>query len=294
MTSSQANRPLVSATWLKEQLSTSNDLRLVDTRWYLDGRQGKTIYQAGHLPGAVYADMESDLSGEKRLPWGGRHPLPEPTDFAHVLVKLGIGPLTHVVAYDDDGGSRAARLWWMMKYYGHTGGCSLLDGGIQAWEASGGQLETGEVTVEPAREQHLIPNRALIVEASTLRHNQELILIDARSADRYAGQFEPVDARPGHIPRAKNMPYSKNLANDKTFLPSAELRTLYEKIGANQGDKAVVYCGSGVTACHNLIAMELAGWQGVRLYPGSYSEWSRLEEMSVETTTDTDTDEKAP
>ena len=266
--------PLASVSWLNKHLRDKK-LRVVDFRWYLQGKEGRTEYAAGHLPGAVFVDLEHDLTPA----YGpGRHPAPSPEQFAEAMQAAGINDDTRVVIYDDAGGSIAARLWFLFELYGHAGQSQVLDGGLQAWVAAGGELETNEP--QPARGHFSVKSmrRSLLHkhDVERMRKAKDVLLLDARAAERYRGDVEPVDARPGHIPGAKNAPWSANLV-DGRFKSPKELRAQYKKLGVTAKTQVVAYCGSGVTACHDLIAMELAGIPAkrVHLYEGSWSDWAR-------------------
>jgi len=254
-----------------------------DARWVVmdcraglaDPREGQRRYAAGHLPGAQHAHLESDLSGP-RGPDTGRHPLPDPTGLAARCSEWGIGPDTQVVAYDDAGGAYAARLWWLLRWLGHDA-VAVLDGGIAAWEAAGGELVAGTTSV--ARRRFVAqPDDARWCDAGEVielvEGRQPGVLVDARGAARYAGEEEPFDPVAGHVPGALNLPYTGNLGPDGRFLPPGELSARYRAaLGGRAASRAVVYCGSGVTACHDLLALEHAGLGGARLYAGSWSEW---------------------
>jgi thiosulfate/3-mercaptopyruvate sulfurtransferase len=280
-----ADSPLVSAAWLRDRLE---QVRVVDVRWYLDGRRGRDAWLAGHVPGAVYLDVDADLSGPKGPGRPGRHPLPSPADLARSLARVGIGAGVRVVAYDDDGGSRAARLWWLLARYGHVGGAHVLDGGLAAWTAAGGALHPGESPGDPVDVETLhAPDRVLSkAEVGALRGDSSVVLLDARSADRYEGRVEPIDARAGHVPGAKSAPYAGNLASPGgPFLSPTELAERYSRLGVIPGRRAIAYCGSGVTACHAVLAMALAGLEA-ELYEGSWSEWSGDPSLPIATGSD--------
>jgi len=261
----------VSVAWLAAHLDDP-ELRIVDARWGLAGPPGRQAYEEGHLPGAVFIDAEHELSspGEGQ----GRHPVPSPEKLAGVLGRAGIGDQHLVVAYDDAGGSIAARLWWLYRHFGHDGRAAVLDGGIRAWTDAGLPLVT-ELPDRPAaawtpgdRREDLVDTEAVhdLLEGETL-------LIDARAAERYRGETEPIDPRAGHIPGAASAPWADNLDANGHFLPPERLRRRYAAIGA--ADRPVVaYCGSSLTAAHDLLAMEVAGIGGARLYEGSWSDWS--------------------
>ena len=251
-------------------------LRVVDTRFYLDpSRRGRDAYRAGHIPGAVFLDMDEDLSapgGGRGLPHG-RHPWPSEEQVARVMGAAGIGPGVRVVAYDDNAGGSAARLWYLLRAHGHDA-VAVLDGGLAKWTAEGRPLTAEEPRVEPVRfEGRLRPGFVVSKQEMVQGHARRLVL-DARAAERYRGESEPVDPRAGHIPGARSAPWTENLTPGKTpaFRPAGELRARYLALGA-ESEEPVVYCGSGVTACHDLLALHLAGLRG-SLYAGSWSEWS--------------------
>lgn len=246
------------------------DWAVVDCRFDLaDPERGRTQYLAGHVPGARYAHLERDLSAAPR-PGGGRHPLPEPQVLAATLGRLGAAPGIQVVAYDDAGGAFAARLWWLLRYMGHDA-VAVLDGGWQAWLAAGGPVETGEVSAAAATFTGA-PRGECVVDAADVASAP--LLVDARDARRYRGEYEPIDPVAGHIPGARNRPYTDNLAADGRFKPVPDLRAEFAAVlGGTPAAAAVFYCGSGVTACHDLLALAHAGLGTARLYPGSWSEW---------------------
>jgi thiosulfate/3-mercaptopyruvate sulfurtransferase len=278
--------PLVTAAWLREHHADAN-LRVVDVRWYLtEPGRGRSEYLASHIPGAVYMDIDTDLSAPKGQ-GPGRHPLPSAETFAATASRAGIGPQTHVVAYDSAGGSHAARVWWLLRYFGHER-VSLLDGGWPAWQAAGFPAEAGESQIPPANFTAR-PNPALVVDAATvdrLRHDPRALLLDARATERYEGRVEPVDPRAGHIPGAKSAPTAGNLRPDGTLLGPEELRARYRALGADAAETVVCYCGSGVTAAHDLFALHLAGRTDALLYEGSWSDWSSDPERPAATGAD--------
>jgi thiosulfate/3-mercaptopyruvate sulfurtransferase len=255
---------------------------LADVRWYLDGRSGRAAYDAGHLPGAVFVDLDRWLAGHGD-PAQGRHPLPDPEVFADGMSRLGIGDDATVVAYDDAGGVIAARLVWMLRVTGQD--AALLDGGLSAYD---GPLSTEPVQREPAvfTSRRWPADRLADLADVTDLHGvagRGVTVIDARNRDRYRGDHEPVDPRPGHVPGAVNLPCRENLDPSGRFLPVAQLRDTLRAAGVVEGADVVSYCGSGVTACHNLLAIEHAGLGQGRLYPGSWSQYSRVEDAPVAT-----------
>jgi thiosulfate/3-mercaptopyruvate sulfurtransferase len=260
------NGPLVTADWVADNLER---IALVDVRWSIETGPKLDQYLAGHLPGAVFADLDADLSdppGER-----GRHPLPSPERFAEARSRLGIGSKP-VVAYDDHGGSQAARLWWMLDAIGHP--AAVLDGGMQTW---GRELESGPVTVA-ADPTPVVPwpaDRFVEVDGVLPAIAEGAVVMDARSAERFAGKPNPIDARPGHIPGSVSRPWTDNLAEDGRLLPADRLADELQALGVTAGGGFVASCGSGVTGCHDLLAARVAGFAGGRLYTGSWSEWSQ-------------------
>jgi thiosulfate/3-mercaptopyruvate sulfurtransferase len=263
--------PLVSAAWLAEHLA---DVRVVDVRWYLDGRSGLTAYERGHLPGAVWLDVDSDLSAPATVQ-DGRHPLPSSERFAAALARVGIAEGTLVVAYDDAGGSIASRLWWLLQVLDEP--VAVLDGGIAAWD---GPLETETAEFPPADRPARPWPHDRFVSADDLADASKLVIFDARTAARFATGDPAIDPRPGHIPGAHSAPWSGNLRADGRLLSPDELR---KRFAAADGRRAVAYCGSGVTACHDLLAMEIAGLSNTALYPGSWSQWGADPSRPTET-----------
>jgi thiosulfate/3-mercaptopyruvate sulfurtransferase len=268
--------PLVSTSWLASRLSDAG-LRTVtvDVRWYLDPtRRGRDAYEAGHIPGAVFLDLDRDLSapGGARGGAAGRHPWPPPEQVARVMSGAGIDSATTVVAYDDQAGAVAARLWYLLRSYGHDD-VAVLDGGLPKWVAEGRPTD-GAIPAVVAREFVPRARPGAVVTKDELRSAPPRLLLDARVPERYRGEVEPIDPRPGHIPGARNAPFTANLTEgaQPVFLPAETLRQRYLALGAGDGEP-VVYCGSGVTACHDLLALHRAGLRG-RLYVGSWSEWS--------------------
>lgn len=252
---------LVDARWL----CAHKEVRAVDLRWSLQGPPARQRYDEGHVPGAVFVDLDRDLS----QPGGpGRHPLPSAEAFAAVLSRIGVGPDTHVVVYDQRDGSVAARLWFMLRAFGHER-VSLLDGGLDAWVAAGLPLSREEPRAEAAPLRKLLLDRSRIVDAEQVQERGKAMLLDARAPERYRGEVEPVDKKAGHIPGAVNAPHARNVDAQGRFRPPRELRDLYSKYTSG----VIVSCGSGVTACSDAFAIELAGLPPARLYVGSWSGW---------------------
>jgi thiosulfate/3-mercaptopyruvate sulfurtransferase len=262
--------PLVSTDWLLRHIDDSV-LRPVDVRWHPgEFERGREEYGAGHIAGAVYVDLETDLSAEQGP---GRHPLPEWDVFAARMGQLGIGDDSVVVAYDDRGGGVAARLWWMLRAIGHER-TYLLDGGLAAWTADGHSL-TGDLPNHQPTNLRVDVRPGILLDREEVQERpNSMLLLDARAGERYRGEIEPLDPIAGHIPGAINAPYEGNLGPDGRFLPVEALADRYRNLGVGGETETVVYCGSGVTACHNLLALEYAGLGEALLYPGSWSDWS--------------------
>lgn len=267
--------PLVSARWLLDH-EGDPDVRVLDARWYLGGKSGPAEYAAGHLPGAAFVSLDHDLSAPKGT-GPGRHPLPSAGAFAEVLARLGVTPTTKVIAYDDAGGSIAARVWWLFRHFG-LASAAVLDGGIAAWTAAGGALTKDVPAIVPAPSMRLVARTGDVVDKGAvdrLRSQGDAAVVDARAAERFEGKSEPIDARPGHIPGARSAPWSGNLiAPGGVFAGRDALADRYEKAGITSAKTIVCYCGSGVTACHDLIALAIAGRDDALLYEGSWSDWA--------------------
>ena len=256
--------PLISADWLHAHIGDP-DVRVIDFRWYLVGRQGAEEYANGHIPGAAFVELD-DVTGKGP----GRHPLPTLEQFQAAIRMAGVDDATAVVVYDDVGGSVAARVWFLLRWFGHERQ-AVLDGGLQAW---GEPLETAAPHVRKGSFGARRPDRSRILDFDEVARQRGVPVIDSRAGERYRGEKEPVDPKAGHIPGARNAPFMGNLQEDGRFKPREELRRRFEEVGVDPEEGAVVYCGSGVNACHNLLAMELAGIKNVRLYEGSWSDWS--------------------
>jgi thiosulfate/3-mercaptopyruvate sulfurtransferase len=256
--------PVVDQDWLRAH---GDRVVLADVRWYLDGRSERAAYNSGHLPGAVFVDLNRVLAGPAS-PADGRHPLPDPRTFAAELAGLGVGDGDTVIGYDDAGGTVAARLVWLLRIIGHE--AALLDGGLSAYD---GELDRTEVHRPPAvfTPRPWPADRMAGIEETVAGSG---VVLDARERARFRGEVEPVDPRPGHIPGARSLPGRENLDAGQRFLPVPELRERFAAVGVTDGTPVIAYCGSGVTACHTLLAMEHAGLGGGRLYPGSWSQYS--------------------
>jgi thiosulfate/3-mercaptopyruvate sulfurtransferase len=253
------------------------DWLIVDCRFELGKPQtGAAAYRAGHIPGAVYAHLDRDLAAPI-TPQTGRHPLPDVQTFAATLGRWGVEATTQVVAYDADNGTYAARLWWLLRWVGHRA-VAVLDGGFRAWTAAGLPTTTGIPTRSPARfEAHPDRNAWLTTQEVAERVSRaDWRLLDARAPERFAGDVEPIDTVGGHVPGARTHPFATNMAAEARFAPPAQLRAQFEQSqGGVADDRTIVMCGSGVTACNLLLALEVAGKPGARLYAGSWSEWIR-------------------
>ncbi|MDT4937365.1 MAG: thiosulfate/3-mercaptopyruvate sulfurtransferase [Pseudonocardiales bacterium] len=255
--------PLVDGEWLAEH---HDSVRIVDVRWYLGGPPGWDGYVEGHIPGAVFLDVDTDLSAPATAA-AGRHPLPSPAQFAAALGRVGIADGQPVVAYDDRGGSTASRLWWLLHVLGEP--VAVLDGGLAAWRS---ELSREVPLFAPVERQPRLWPAEAFVDADTVA-TTVLPVLDARTADRYERGDPAVDPRPGHIPGARNAPWAANLdSGTGRFLPPEALRAAYAARGVT--DAAIAYCGSGVTACHDLLALTIAGVPDLRLYAGSWSQWA--------------------
>ncbi|MGA9573724.1 MAG: sulfurtransferase [Lysobacterales bacterium] len=271
------NEILISAQEL--HAAGDNKVHLVfDCRFILsDTGSGYRDYVQAHIPGAVYAHLDHDLSAPVSAT-SGRHPLPTAAEFAAFLARSGWRPGIIPVAYDHADGSIAARLWWLMKYFGHD--CAvLLDGGFRAWQAAGYELESGQVSTTRSAPINLEANVGLVRSTAEILaglDGKDTMLVDVRAGERFRGEIEPIDPVAGHIPGAVNYPFQSNLFADGRFRPTEEIRDELLKLTANHHPGDLVYmCGSGVTACHAIFASELAGLEGSKLYAGSWSEWIR-------------------
>lgn len=274
---------LVSAEWLLEHLRDP-DLRIVDCRWVLgEPGQGRAQYEAGHIPGAIHLDIEGQLSGKEGP---GRHPLPTRFNFQKLMSSIGIGRETRVIAYDAGKGVPAPRLWWLLRFYGHEN-VSVLDGGWEGWLKSGGPVQT-EVPHLHEAEFAARPKRKWVVDKSSVdsvRDETSALLIDARTPERYRGESEPIDAKAGHIPGAENFPFTQVLdPATGRFLSPDQLKKAFEALGVDKTRSIICYCGSGVTACTNILALKIAGFEA-QLYEGSWSDWSADDNLQIATKT---------
>jgi len=280
---------LISATELHQHLHDPEFI-IIDCRFELASSNaasdaGRAAYNAGHIPGALYAHLDDDLSGPI-TPQSGRHPLPDARVLAAKFGQWGIDSSKQVIAYDaDTGAMAAARLWWLLRWLGHQH-VAVLNGGLKHWQAAGFALTSSVFTPAP-REFKGMPQASWISDANevALRARQaEWRVIDARAPERYAGSVEPVDTVAGHIPGARNHPLSRNLQADGHWLPAEKLRAQFSELLDNVPASHVIsMCGSGVTACHNLLALEVAGLHGAKLYPGSWSEWIKDRARAIKT-----------
>ncbi len=278
-------KTIISTAILEQHLDNVNWL-ILDCRFDLaNPRWGFEEYSKVHIPGAFFADLDKDLAGPI-TPSSGRHPLPDPDAWRKTVSNWGVDPETQVVAYDTTGGSLAAvRVWWLLRAYGHEQ-VAILDGGLPKWFSENRPVTAA---VSAPRKPIIFKgslNPQLMVstdELVRLHHNPNYRLVDARAAERFRGEIEPIDPVAGHIPGAKNRPVAQNLNADQTFKSSEQLRKEFTGLLGNiQPEQVIAYCGSGVTSVHNLLAMEIAGLSGGKLYPGSWSEWIRDPNRPIE------------
>lgn len=256
--------PLISP---QELAATLDDVTVLDVRYVMGGPPGRGTYEAGHVPGAAYVDLDRDLAARPGA--GGRHPLPDVGTFEAAMRRSGVRAGRSVVVLDDWQGRAAARAWWLLRHHGHDD-VRVLDGGWSAWREGGHPVEQGIVLVEPGDFTAVSPGRMPVVGADDV-HEVD-VLVDARAPERFAGETEPVDPVAGHIPGAVNVPTTENLDARGRFRPLEDLREVYARVGAADAATVAAYCGSGVTAAHDVLAMEVAGIRAA-LYPGSWSGW---------------------
>jgi thiosulfate/3-mercaptopyruvate sulfurtransferase len=265
--------PLMSATELLDRLA---EVTVLDVRYEMGGPPGFEEYVAGHVPGAAYVDLDTELAAPPGE--GGRHPLPDPEVFGEAMRRAGVSAGRPVVVYDDWAGHAAARCWWLLRHHGKPD-VRVLDGSWTAWREAGGEVETGDVTTA---EGDFRPGLASMPVVEADRVLDVPVLVDARAPERYRGETEPVDPVAGRIPGAVNVPTTTNLAADGRFRDRGQLRALYEAAGVPlDGTEVAVYCGSGVTAVHDVLALELVGVRAT-LYPGSWSGWITDPDRPVE------------
>lgn len=265
-----------------DELVDHPDAVIADVRWYLDGRSGRAAYEGGHLPGAVFVDLERDLSMPAEVPTAGRHPLPDPEAFAAAMSSLGIGDDSTVIAYDDTGGMTAGRLVVMLRMLGRD--AAVLDGGIGLWA---GELMEGVGIIPEQLEftpcEWPIDRLADETEVAVTATAERGLVLDARHHERFTGEVTQIDPRPGHIPGAANAPWVDNIdPATGRFRSALELRERFNALGASDSDTVVAYCGSGVSACMNVLGMERAGLPVPRLYVASFSGWSADPDREVE------------
>jgi thiosulfate/3-mercaptopyruvate sulfurtransferase len=262
---------LVSADRLGELLASGEAVTLLDVRWSLGGPPGRARYEAGHLPGAAFVDMERDLSGPGGT--GGRHPLPDQEQFAATMRAAGVRRYDPVVVYDQCDGSAAARAWWLLRYYGHDD-VRVLDGGYDGWVVAGRPVSTKDARPRPGDFVGTPGAMPVLDAAGAAAVADSGVLLDARAGERFRGENEPVDPVAGHIPGARSAPSRENVGDDGTFQAPDRLRSRFEALGVAGDDRPQVgvYCGSGVTAAHEVLALHLIGVRAA-LYPGSWSEW---------------------
>jgi thiosulfate/3-mercaptopyruvate sulfurtransferase len=260
--------PLVDSTWLAANLE---DVIVADCRWVLDKPDaGQAAHEVGHIPGAIYVSLDDHLS-DMTVPNAGRHPLPTRARFARTLGSLGISDDRIVVVYDDVSGAYASRMWWMLRWVGHED-VAILDGGFPAWTAAH-PTESGTVTLPAAEFAVGSETMPVVARTDVQAAGSGTLIFDARSGERFRGEAKSIDPADGHIPGAANAPYADNLV-DGVFLGAGALEKRFNDMGVENAADAVIYCGSGVTACHDIFAMEMAGLGTAALYPGSWSEWS--------------------
>ena len=277
---------LISPDELDTELTSATPPRVFDCSFELaDPDAGRRAYEAGHIPGAAYLHLDQVLSGEKTGS-NGRHPLPPLDGFLARMAALGVADDSQVVACDNAGGMYAARLWWMLRWAGHAD-VAVLDGGIAAWRADGHPLSTEAPAPVPAGRLNRRPSLVTTLDYDDIRANLRQpgkLVLDARAPDRFRGENETLDKVGGHIPGARNRLFKDNLGADGRFKPADQLRREFDAVtGGRPATEIVAQCGSGVTACHNLLAMEVAGLGGAALYPGSWSEYSARPDAAIAT-----------
>ncbi len=264
--------PLISANQLEEIINSGENVLLCDCRFDLvKPEAGRKAYEESHIPGAIHVDLDHDMSGSKTGS-NGRHPLPSPEAWAKTKTRLGINPNTLVVAYDKQGSVYASRLWWMLKATGHAN-VRVLDGGLDAWNGPMGTIPRQPTPATQAIEPMPFVGLVLVDELVNNLQTQKNLVLDARTNDRYHGQNETLDPVGGHIPGAVNRCFKENLSASAFKAPEQLFKDFVDLLGSTKPAEVIHQCGSGVTACHNLLAMEVAGLKGSRIYAGSWSEW---------------------
>lgn len=271
--------PLIDAPTLLERMEDPS-MRILDARFeLLDPPAGRRWYREGHVPGAIFVDLDGDLAAVAGR-HGGRHPLPAMAAFTRTLAARGVGDEHEVVVYDQGGTMFAARAWWLLRYAGHAK-TRVLDGGFRAYVEAGGPTSRDEPSY-PVASLTLRLRREMVVDLPELRsklYDPGVCIVDVRAPERYRGETEPIDPKAGHIPSAVNRPYQRTMGSDGRFAPRRQLREQFEV--AARRSEAVTYCGSGVSAAHAILAMEVAGLAGARLYPGSWSDWCSYDDLPV-------------
>lgn len=275
---------LVTATDLAELMLSPTPPVILDVRWQLGDDDGRQHYRDGHLPGAIYVDLDTELAAPPAGAAGGRHPLPAVDDLQAAARRWGIDDDVTVVVYDDYGNLAAARAWWLLRWAGITD-VRMLDGGLGAWRSAGLRTAQGDGGIARAGSVTLRPGQLPVADIDEVA-DSTAVLLDVRAAERYRGEVEPVDPRAGHIPGARNAPTTANLDADGYFRPAGELRKLFSEVGVDEGSDVIAYCGSGINAAHAVAALEIAGVRA-RLFPGSFSQWSSDPDRPVETSTET-------
>lgn len=271
---------------LNEYIQTKNNLVIVDLRWYIDSpEKGLLEYEKEHIPTSIFIDLEKELSEHSDIS-KGRHPLPSPQVFTNLLTEKGISQDSFIVIYDDAGGAIASRLWWMLRWIGGPESL-ILDGGFQSWKNEKLPVESGidnkfikqiNNPIIPKPKNEFVVTKEDIIDNL---NSQKFILIDSRDKSRYTGELEPIDPIGGHIPDSINYPYKGNLNSSFEFLDSEKLKENFNNLGIDSDKNIVCYCGSGVTSCHNIIALEMAGFKTPKLYVGSWSEWCRDKNLKI-------------
>ena len=275
--------PLVDAAWVAANIDDPR-LRVIDFRWELQSGSRRDQYLEGHIPGAVFVRFETVTGSDGP----GRHPLPSSASFGAAMRQAGVNHGSMVVVYDETGGFSAARLRWLLRHFGHDL-VAVLDGGLPAWP---GALETGDRAIAAGDFEPAPPRDDVVDRARVGQPGEGDVLVDARVPERYRGDLEPIDPRAGHVPGAVNLPWSDNLEADRRFRSPAALRRRYEELGVTPGQRPIVYCGSGVSACVDLLALEVAGLGPGVLYEGSWGDWSSQRELPLETGDDPRREEK--